>query len=290
MENNIFAQITLQYPNLTKTEKKIADYVLRNKNEVQYLSIASLAENCNVGEASIFRFCKTLHLDSYNEFKLTVARSLIQDEIHSTPADTAFFSYGKVVPTDTFQELCHKLYSSQVNALNQTLSLANEAAYKKAAQYLLKAKQVFCFGQGNSLVLAMIAWSRFMSVSKKFCYVEDSHLQATNIALSSSEDAIIFFSYSGATKEIVNVLPVAKQNGAKIILVTRFENSPAAKLADVVLICGSNEGPLQIGSMAAKAAILMVIDILFNEYWILDTETCKENAEKTSQMISKRLL
>lgn len=287
---NIFDMMTKLYIEFTKTERKIADFVFANKNEVQYLSIASFAENCGVGEATIFRFCKRLNLGGYNEFKLAIARSLTQNELYNDTTDSRPPLFGKVVPTDSFEDICKKLYSTQVSALSQTVELAKESSFEQAANYLTRAKRVFCFGQGNSLVLAMIAWSRFISVSKKFYFVEDSHLQATNISLCDNEDVILFFSYSGSTREILEVLPVAKQNGAKIILITHFENSPAAKLADVILLCGSNEGPLQVGSMAAKVAQLMVIDILFNEYWMLNELSCEQNSEKTAQIISCKLL
>lgn len=77
---------------------------------------------------------------------------------------------------------------------------------------------------------------------------------------------ILFFSYSGATKDMLDVLRPARRRGAKIILVTHFAKSPAAAMADVTLLCGSKEGPLQSGSVAAKMGLLFIIDVLFNEY------------------------
>lgn len=290
MTENIFDVLTKKYTQLTKTERKVADFVFANKAAVQYYSIASFAENCGVGEASVFRFCKSLSLGGYNEFKLAVARSLMQNEVYNEKTEKAPSMFGKVVATDSFSDLCQKLYNSQVSALSQTIDLAKASDFERASTLLTAAKRVFCFGQGNSLILAMIAWSRFISVSKKFYCVEDSHLQATNAALCDEEDVILFFSYSGSTRDMMDILPAAKKNGARIILVTRFENSPAAKLADVVLMCGSNEGPLQVGSMAAKVAQLMVIDILFNEYWIKNERECEQNTEATAQIISKKLI
>lgn len=290
LEKNIFRLITDRYADLTKAERKVADFVFSNKHDVQYMPIATFAEDCEVGEATVFRFCKSLSLDGYNEFKLAVARALTQGQMYGSISNDEILVNGKVLPSDSFSDMCKKLYSSQVSALAQTIELATEDRFVTAAKYLSKARRVFCLGQGNSLVLAMIAWSRFISISKKFCFVEDAHLQATNIALCDSDDVVLFFSYSGATKEILEVLPTAKQNGSKIILITRFENSEAAQLADVVLLCGSNEGPLQVGSIAAKAAQLMVIDILYNEYWLQNEKECEENAQKTAQIISKKLV
>ena len=59
-----------------------------------------------------------------------------------------------------------------------------------------------------------------------------------------------------------DILSQAKQNGATIIMLTRFCKSPGAEKSDIVLQCGSNESPLQQGSVAAKIAQFYVLDIL----------------------------
>ena len=77
-------------------------------------------------------------------------------------------------------------------------------------------------------------------------------MQAMAAALSTPDDVILFFSYSGATKDMLDVLRPARRRGAKIILVTHFAKSPAAAMADVTLLCGSKEGQLQSGYVAAE--------------------------------------
>ena len=46
--HNIFETISSQYFQLTNSEKKVADYVLRHRIDVQYMSISELAEECTV--------------------------------------------------------------------------------------------------------------------------------------------------------------------------------------------------------------------------------------------------
>ena len=56
--HNIFETISSQYFQLTNSEKKVADYVLRHRIDVQYMSISELAEECTVADATISRFCR----------------------------------------------------------------------------------------------------------------------------------------------------------------------------------------------------------------------------------------
>ena len=68
-EFGLFLDIQLLYNQLTKTEKKIADYVTKNANQVLFMSITELADACKVADASVYRFCRTIGVKGYQEFK-----------------------------------------------------------------------------------------------------------------------------------------------------------------------------------------------------------------------------
>lgn len=282
---DVFDRITDNYNSLTRSARKIADYVFGNRQEVQYMSITTLSEECGAAEATIFRFCQTLGFSGYNGFKLALAQSSgsLTDEDDLT-------SYEKISPQDSIIEMARKLYTLDVAAISETLAQIDEEEMRRAIQYLSSAQRVYCFGQGGSMVIAMEAWARFITVAPHFQCIEDAHMQAMAASLASVNDVVLFFSYSGATKDMQDVLRPAKARGAKIILITRFAKSPAAAFADVVLLCGSKEGPLQSGSVAAKVALLFVIDVLFNEYCRKNQEFTKNNCELTAAAVSGKLL
>ena len=75
MTGNILESITAQYHSLTRSGKKLADYIFAHTGEAQYFSISTLAENSGVSEASITRFCHGLGLAGYNDFKLALAKA-----------------------------------------------------------------------------------------------------------------------------------------------------------------------------------------------------------------------
>ena len=91
----------------------------------------------------------------------------------------------------------------------------------------------------------------------------------------TEKDAILYFSYSGATTDMMHTLSIARERGAGVILITRFPNAPGAKLADVVLQCGSNESPLQLGSVAARISQMYLLDVLFSEVCLRNLDDCR---------------
>lgn len=282
---NALERVTDAYPTLTRSARKIADYILDHTLEAQYMSITALAEECGVADATISRFCRALGFDGYNEFKLALAKA--SAPAPNTPAPNAA---GAIHAGDSITEMSRKLYAADAAAIAQTMALVEEEKVRTAVQLLSEARQVFCFGQGGSMVMAMEAWARFATVARQFQCIQDSHMQAMAASLAGPEDVILFFSYSGSTRDMMDVLRLAKSRGVRVILVTHFAKSPAAARADVVLLCGSKEGPLQSGSIAAKMALLFVVDVLFHEYCRQNPALTDANQENSADAISNKLL
>ena len=281
---SVFEKINREYYELTASEKKTADFVMNNQHDTQYMSIAELAESSGVAEATVSRFCRRLGYKGYNAFKLAVANSaalLRQD---------AGALYGQVEESDSFEDTCRKLYSADSAAMGQTLELLNADAVRAAVDILEAADKVLCMGQGGSMLLAMEAAHVFSPLGSKFFAVSDAHMQAMHAATVSPRDAILFFSYSGATRDMMDTLSVAREQGAKVILITRFPKSPGAALSDVVLQCGSTESPLQMGSVAAKIAQLFIVDIVFSEMCRRNMDRCLDNRERIASALSEKHL
>ena len=272
---DILERIHASYYQLTATERKVADYVLSQHTQVQFMSITQLADECGTAEATISRFCRSLKLKGFNAFKIELAR-------HSVPAA----AQTKVHSTDTPAGRCQEVGRQAIDAVNQTVELAQPQLVQQAVELIEQAPRVLCMGSGGSMILANECSHIFSTVTGKFCSVSDSHLQISAAATLEKGSIILLFSYSGATTNGLQVLELAKARGIKTILITRFPKSPAAKLADVVLRCGSNEGPFQLGSVAAKIAQLVVVDILFQEYYSQNQKICEENIQSIASALS----
>ena len=280
---NAFERISNTYYHLTAAEKKVADYVIIHQRDTQYLSISELAEACGVAEATVSRFAKRLGYKGYNAFKLAVANSAAARS-GGNPLS------GEVSPEDSVSDMCQKLYTANLDALEQTLGLLRPEAVKAAGDLLEGAGKVLCMGQGGSMLAAREAAHLFSTVSGKYFPVGDSHVQATAAALLEPGDVILYFSFSGATKDLAAIAGLCRDRGGKFILVTRFPKSPGAALADVVLQCGANESPLQLGSIPARIAMIFVTDVLFSEVCRRDLETCRAHRRQVADALAEKHL
>lgn len=272
---DILERIHAAYYQLTSTERKVADLVLAQPSQVQFMSITQLADECGTAEATVTRFCRRLNLKGFNAFKIELARHSASTSVK--PKDRE---------PNSLVNRSLEVGRLASDAVYQTIELVEPKQVLRAVELIESAQHVVCIGSGGSMIMATECAHLFSTVSGNFQAVPDSHLQMSAVATMCQGDVVMLFSYSGATTNGLQVLELAKARGISTILVTRFHKSPAAKLADVVLRCGSNESPFQFGSVPARIAQLVVLDVLFQEYFHRNRETCQETIQNIASALS----
>lgn len=280
--DNLILQIKASYNQLTKAEKKVADYVIANQSKVLYMSITDLADACKVGDTSVYRFCRTMKLDGYQEFKMRL--SLSQGDGSSIKKKLP--SAGRY---DQIGEMAERIMELHLDAIRETYMLLGRDDLERTLTMFEQAEKVYFFGIGDSLLTAEEARNKFLRITNKVMCITDPHMQAMAASISSEKDLIVIISYSGATKDNIHVARVAKEAGAKIACITHFKKSPLTAYCDATLLCGSNEGPLEGGSMKAKMSQLYLIDLLYQEFYERNFAVCKANNEATSKSVVEKL-
>lgn len=284
MEQNHFMQnIEETYHSLTKVEKKVADYVLQNPRQVLFMSITDLADACQVGETSVYRFCRTMNLQGYQEFKMQLSLGMSeQDEEWAPREDNQSLE-------KTLKESAERLLQKHAEALEETYRLLNQESFEGFLERMEKARRIFFFGISDSQLIAQEAGNKFMSISGKAYSIADPHMQAVTAASMTEEDFLVFLSYSGATKDNIYTAKIARQAGAGIGCITRFRKSPLSAYCDVVLQSGASEGPMEGGSVSAKIGQMYLIDLLYQEYRRRNYEISRKYRENASKAVMDKL-
>ena len=281
MGTNFWELLQQRQDQLTKSGHAVAEYLQQHADEAQYLSISSLARECKVAEATVFRFCRALGFEGYHEMRIALAQA---------NATGSMSSQKELTPGATTEALCEHACARFLTAINGTQSALSTDAVDEAVRLMQNAKQVFCLGQGGSMLLANDICARFASISTKFRTAGDSHLQLLTASLMDKDDVVLFVSYSGATRDMMETLRTAKGAGAKIILLTHYEDSPGASLADVVLLCGAQESPLDSGSFPIKVAVLYVGEVLVLRYILDAPEQANTAQDLTSEAMALKMV
>lgn len=283
LQGDFVGKIRSAYNQFTRAEKKVADYITDNPQDVLFMSITELADACGVGETSVFRFCRTMGVGGYQDFKMQLSLGMREGDSDTGPLS------AEILPEDSLETVVQKVLQVNERALEETAALLDSAALSRAVDYMSAARRIAFFGVGASLVAAQKAADKFMRIEPKTYCVNDAHAQAMVAATLGAEDVALVVSYSGSTKDTNAVAQLAKAAGAKVIAITRFHKSPLTEFTDVTLLCGAKESPLQGGSASADISQSFLFDLLYTEYYRRNWEWCKGNNRKTSSSVLNKL-
>jgi DNA-binding MurR/RpiR family transcriptional regulator len=119
---------------------------------------------------------------------------------------------------------------------------------------------------------------------------DDAHLQVTSAALLSPADVVVAVSHSGATKDILSSVAIAKNNGAKVIAITSYAQSELARSADIALVGMGREVRYRSEAAASRLVHMAIGDILYTCLALSMPEQYGENLQKMRKVIAERRL
>lgn len=252
MEIDLITQIKSAYSSLTKSEQKVASYVLENISNISYGSVTDVAEKCGVGEATIFRFTKKIGYRGYYDFKKDIIEMIESKE------------------GTTKDHMKNKTYDSMKIMLDHTIALYDEEIILKVAKAIKNANSIYIFGLGLSNLSAKAAEVRLSFMGYNTFAFNDRHIELVKANLITDKDVVIGLSVSGGTIDTVKHLEIAKNNGATIIGITNHKPSKVADLSDYVLLTASKDVLAQGTSLITQTSQLMVLEEICNKLEELD--------------------
>lgn len=287
--NDIFDSMTSYYNMLSEANRKIADCLFRNKDRAVYMTISKLAEESGVSVATVTRFCRTLGYAGFHEFRVDMAKTCSAYPEGGVLGEDMQRSGPETEETD-FESFRINLFRLHTDSIRQTLDSLQEEDLNAAVQILVNARRVFVTGRAGSAAAARAAVSRFLTLSGKFICVENPYEETTYMALGGADDAVLNFSYFGSVRDSLENLRSAREHDMKIVVVTHFRQSPAAELADAVLLCGGTGEPTRALEMNVRTSQMLLIDALYQKYREEDSEAAGMHYGKIVQAHRRKLL
>jgi len=204
---------------LSKSEDKVAGFVLSEPDAVVQASIQSLAKNCGVSEPTVVRFCKAIGCTGYHDFKMKLARSMASQEK---------YFFRDVASDDSSKVLSEKLIDSAIASMQDVRNQLDHSAVDRAIDIYCGADRAEFYGSGGSAVVAEDAQLKFFRLGKPAISYADPHIQLASAALLDARSVAIAISYTGRNKDMLDAVALAKQSGAPVITVTRTGSLLAA--------------------------------------------------------------
>ncbi|GAW91943.1 MurR/RpiR family transcriptional regulator [Calderihabitans maritimus] len=271
------ARLRAILPYLSTAERRVAEYIMENSNDIIQLPITELAERAGVAEATIFRLCKRLGYRGYQALKIALVADLV------TPIKSI---HEDVENGDDMLTIASKVFDSTIQSFRDTMRLLDRDSLEKAAEAIANARRVEFYGAAGSGAVAMDCYHKFSRTGISCIALTDSHLQIMSASLLTDRDVAVGISHTGSSKDIVESLRIAKEAGATIICITSFMKSPITKVADICLFTTARETRFRSEALASRLVALAILDSLLVGVSLRRQEQALESIEKTRKAIA----
>lgn len=252
LSSNIFQNINAARENLRKSERKVADFVLRHPEEVIHMRIVDLAQEARVSEPTVVRFCRAIDCNGFQTFKLELAQYLANN-----PRVEQFSLDEK----DSARDYTFKVFDALLDTLRRVRENIDTDAIEKAVTELARARRVEFYGFGASGAVAIDAQHKFFRLQISSAAYSDPHIQAMSALSLGADDVVVAISQSGRTSALLEAMVLAHQGGARIIGLAP-SGTPVAQQCDIALHIDVEEDAEHYTPLPSRLAHMAVIDIL----------------------------
>jgi RpiR family carbohydrate utilization transcriptional regulator len=249
---NLLKSIAEAHANLRKSEQKVANFVLEHPNEVIHMRIVDLASEANVSEPTVVRFCRALHYDGFQDFKLTLAQGL---------ASNTNFEQFSLNTKDTVMEFKEKIVDSMIGNLLNIKEQLDTETLESAIDSLANARRVEFYGFGASAPVCTDAAHKFHRLKVSSTSYSDPHMQAISAVSLDERDVVVAISQTGRTKDLLHTVQLVRDTGTTVISLCP-SNTPLSEAATIPIHIDLEEDKDLSTLMSSRVLHLVAIDIL----------------------------
>lgn len=233
-----FSQLVTDHFNqLTKSEKRIANFLRKNLNEAAFLAASEIADHLDISEATVVRFARSLGFESYPALRSSIQTSLRQRVTHSSRIKS------RIDDLRTSSDIFERLAASEIDYLGQALETVNREQLERAVGFLCERQRIFVFGTGPSLSLVDLLEIRLKRFGKDVFALRSSGREMLEPLLSlGPNDLLIVICFFSINPSLRLVLEYANEVHCPVVMITDTLDTMIGDKADVVL--AAKRGPV----------------------------------------------
>lgn len=238
---DVLEHIRTSYSSMSKSQKKVAEFLLTYGIDVVYLSASRIAELVDVNRSTVVRTAQALGYDGFVDLQADLQQQLLKRFSTADRVRMDLLRLSEAIEDEAGAPQGLAILSSMVRAeiedLENMLSRIGEADFNRAVDMLGRAQKIYVLGLRGSLPLAMTFVFLLRHV-RADCYLLEPGVQdmADQLVTMTRGDLLFTISYSRYANDTIRCMDYARQIGTPVITLTDSPVSPAAKRADLAFV------------------------------------------------------
>ena len=248
--NELLNKIDKNYEQMSKGQKLLADYILKNYDKAVFLTAAKLGKVVGVSESTVVRFATQLGYQGYPGFQKAL-EELVRNKLNSIQRMEV--TYGRISQS----EILASVLQSDIEKIKLPLANMDQNAFELAVDTILNAKRIYVVGIRSCAPLA-----NFLSfyLNLIFDNVTSVHTNSSSeifeqLIRIGAEDVIIGISFPRYSMRTLKALEFASNRKAKVITLTDSVHSPMTLYSSCNLIARSDMASI-VDSLVAPLSVV----------------------------------
>lgn len=232
--SSLVTKIGKQVNQMTKSQKKVANYLLFNMDKLLFFTADELAKAANVSTATVVRFARELDFEGYTDMQ-KAARLRFHDR-EEEPEDLPQSSPEE----DSSEYLLEKSFRQDIQNLKRTFQDLSREDLERACTLLKTSRRVYLVGMRISRSMATYAYINWGMLRKGVHLIHNEGLDyAEELIEINPEDLIVAFWAPRYNRATYQMLSHAKRQKASVLLITNREFNLTMEEGDfdVILRC-----------------------------------------------------
>lgn len=265
----------------SKSDKRIADYLLEHPGAVDAETASSIAEKVGTSPATVVRFCRKLGFKGLTDMKNSAAYT---NYIESSTTDM------DLKKGDDAETVTNKVLQYMKMVLDQLKLSLEPELLQKAADKLAGANHVVILAEGGSGTIARAAYDILLKLAIPCRIVDDIMFQIMEISMMDENDVLFLILNSGRTYNVLQNASYAKQRGIYTIGVVGTKGTPLSKYLDIELPTCIFSSSYLSDISAARLCELVTVSILHSIMALTrDSEQMKRGERIANSIELKRI-
>ena len=242
IDNNLLISIRNGASGLSPILEKVGRFITENPDFVMRHTISELADSIDTSEGSITRFCRAFGFKGFSDFRTALA----MEQGAARSEDSASNESEEVAPV--------------LASIRDSNAIVDSQELKAAADWLNSLNSIAIYAVGTAVPVALFLQMNLINMGKAASFIDRSYPAAMPLLADSQKTGIIVVHSEQASADMMQALSLAKQQGVKILSLTRGTFAPLVRLSDwnlqaAVALQGEGES-----GFAEIAGAMMVAD------------------------------
>jgi DNA-binding MurR/RpiR family transcriptional regulator len=226
---------------LNDTDDQVIEYVQKNRDKVVHLSIQKLAEQLFIVPNTIVRLAKKLGYEGFAELKLALKKE--QDDKGNRLLDIS-------------------------ESIKKTYEMIDKEAVDVVVRRIRQSAKVLFYGVGDSLPFCVMMVQNLRCAEKRAEYFMHRHEMLQSAETIHPRDIVFVISATGETKQVLEAVRIAKENGAFVISLTHLCDNTLARIASLNLFCWAPKKIMNHYDVTDRTSMMIILRTLSEHYWL----------------------